>query len=257
MDIIIFGGQSNMQGGTEALPENNTPIKGAVEYRYREDELIPLQHPVGENLRSERWCAQADQGHGCLVPAFCRAYVEKTGREVMAIHAARGSTVLGEWLHGTQFAYSARRKIAKGIQKAKETYKIEHIYYVWLQGESDALIHTGEEEYLQRLIEYKNQLKAQFGVEKFGIIKVGYFLTDGAWSLNPDDTHEERVAYMEAIMRAQERATEEDKDFVMLTRVCVELSQQEQYINQKALGHYNNAAMEIIGESAGETLAKV
>ena len=257
MDIIIFGGQSNMQGQTECLPENNAPVQGAMEYRYKTNELIPLCHPVGEDLRGEKWCAAAHQGHGCLVPAFCREYVRVTGREVVAIHAAKGNTVLGDWLGGTQHAYHARRKIASGIQKAKELGKIDHIYYVWLQGESDALIHTGEDEYVSRLIEYKNQLKVQFGIEKFGIIKVGYYLAQGSWNMNPNDTEQDKIIYNENIMRAQERAVEQDKDIVMLTRVCVELSQNQAYINPQAEGHYNNAGMEIIGKEAGETLAKV
>ena len=117
VDIIIFGGQSNMQGQTESLPENNDPVDKAVEYRYLSDEFVPLMHPVGENLRGERWCAAASMGFGSLVPSFCRNYVKKTGRDVVAIHAARGSTVLGEWMHGTQFAYNARRKINAGIKK--------------------------------------------------------------------------------------------------------------------------------------------
>ena len=49
-DIIIFSGQSNMQGQSEALPKENFPVDGAVEYRYYGDELIPLKHPVGECL---------------------------------------------------------------------------------------------------------------------------------------------------------------------------------------------------------------
>ena len=257
MDIVIFGGQSNMQGQTECLPENNTPVQGALEYRYTTNELIPLQHPVGEDLRGEKWCAAAHLGHGCIVPAFCRAYTKQSGREVIAIHAAKGNTVLGDWLQGTQHAYHARRKIKSGIEKAKELYQVEHVYYVWLQGESDAIIHTGEEEYLQRLIEYKNQLKTQFGIEKFGIIRVGYYLANVSWNLNPNDTEEDKIAYNENIMRAQERAVEQDNDFIMLTRVCAELSKKQEYINPQAEGHYNNAAMEIIGKEAGETLAKI
>ena len=255
MDIIIFGGQSNMQGQTECLPENNTPVQGALEYKYKTNELVPLQHPVGEDLRGEKWCAMSHLGHGSLVPAFCRAYIAQTGREVIAIHAAKGNTVLGDWMQGTQHAYHARRKIKSGIEKAKEQGEIEHIYYVWLQGESDAIIHTGEEEYLQRLVEYKNQLKAQLGIEKFGIIRVGYYLANCSWNLNPNDTEEDKIAYNEGIIRAQERAAEQDSDFIMLTRVCADLSRKQEYINPQAEGHYNNAAMEIIGKAAAETLA--
>jgi hypothetical protein len=43
----------------------------------------------------------------------------------------------------------------------------------------------------------------------------------------------------------------------MLTRVCPELSLKPEYINPEASGHYNNAAMEIIGSEAGKALAKL
>ena len=33
-DIIIFAGQSNMQGETEGLPLNNEPVRNALEYRF-------------------------------------------------------------------------------------------------------------------------------------------------------------------------------------------------------------------------------
>lgn len=128
---------------------------------------------------------------------------------------------------------------------------------MWLQGESDALIHTTTDEYYDRLIEYKNQLKERFKIDKFGIIKVGYFFADGAWSLNPDDDHESIVAFNEGIMKAQELVVEKDEDFVMLTRVCTKLSLNPEFINPDAAGHYNNKAMEIIGQEAGCSLAKI
>ena len=58
-------------------------------------------------------------------------------------------------------------------------------------------------------------------------------------------------------MSAQERAVVEDSDFTMLTRVCTELSMNPEYINPEATGHYNNAAMEIIGTEAGKAIAKI
>lgn len=255
MDVIIFGGQSNMQGQTEGCPNSNEPVKGALEYRVIENALVPLQHPVGEAYGWES-LAGAFEGGGSLVPAFCRAYVEATGREVVAIHAARGNTTLGEWQKGThRFKYMAD-KIRAGIEKAKASGEVEHIYYVWLQGESDAIIGTGEEEYLESIIRYKNTLKKEFGIEKFGLIKVGYFFCISQWHTRLS-TYEEKKKCDEAIMRAQERAVNEDSDFVMLTRVCTKLSMDTAYINPKASGHYSNAGMEIIGTEAGKTLAEI
>ena len=241
-DVIIFGGQSNMQGQTESLPEPNDPVEGAVEFRFYEDSFIPLQHPVGEQMHSGICCLAASKGHGGLAPAFCRAYHEKTGRQVVAIHAARGATTIAEWLYGTQLSHNLRRKGKAGIAKAREEYDVQHVYYVWLQGESDALIDTTEDEYLERLIEYKNQVKEFLGIDRFGIIKVGYFIKHEA---------------CEAIMRAQKKAVEIDSDFAMLTEVCAALSLNQQYINPFAEGHYNNRAMEIIGSEAGQALAEI
>ena len=49
-DVIIFGGQSNMQGQSERLSEN-VPVKSALEYRLLTDSLVPLSNPVGEDIR--------------------------------------------------------------------------------------------------------------------------------------------------------------------------------------------------------------
>ena len=49
MDVLIFGGQSNLQGQTESLPPGKT-VAGAFEYRHREGILVPLAHPVGEDF---------------------------------------------------------------------------------------------------------------------------------------------------------------------------------------------------------------
>ena len=254
MDIIIFGGQSNMQGQTEGLPTENAPVQGALEYRYLTDECIPLQHPVGEDVKFEKWLAAAADGGGSLLPDFCRVYRQVTGREVLAVHAAKGSTTLAEWLHGTQHHYWAQKKCLAALKKAETLGGVGHIYYVWLQGESDALIQTSETDYFQKLIAYKNELKSELGIEKFGIIKVGYFARSASWV---DGSEAEKTAWDEAIMSAQERAVQADGDFVMLTRICTEFSRQPERINPKAVGHYNNAAIKEIAENAAKTLGEL
>ena len=238
MDMIIFGGQSNMQGQTESLPSPNPIIENALEYRMAEDALVPLCHPVGEDLFD---CALlgAHEGHGSLIPAFCRAYTEISGRPAVAVHVSKGSTTLSQWMPPNSRHYIAAEK---KVNAAKDCLRrngitVDRIRYVWLQGESDALKETDEETYLSRLIAYKNTLKEAFGIEKFGIIRVGYF----------SKKHEND----EAIMRAQERAAADDSDFVMLTRITAKLSLDPVYLNPHAAGHYNNFAMERLGETAG------
>ena len=253
MDIIIFGGQSNMCGETEAVPETNEPVKGAYEYRFETDSLQDLQHPVGEDLFWGK-LQGSDKKRGSLVPAFCRAYTESTGKEVVAVHVACGSTTITEWIKGTSRQRFANEKMQAAIKKVKESYPVEHIYYVWLQGESDALNQNSEELYLERLIYHKNTLKEEVGIEKFAIIKVGYFAVNAGWV---EGEKEEKKKWDEAIMSAQERAVEIDDDFIMLTRICTELSMNQAYINPNVSGHYTNQGLEIIGREAGKALATV
>ncbi len=250
-DILIFGGQSNMQGSTECLPEPNDPVTSASEYRYLTNELVPLRHPVGEDIGGDLvW--RAGEGHGSLVPACCRAYIQATGREVVAIHAARGGTMLSEWAKGTPRYDCALKKLRAGLEKVREAGKIRRVYYIWLQGESDAIDHTSEAVYKERLTAYKNALKDDVGIDRFCIIEVGYFSPAATWV---GWSAEEGFACDEQIMKAQENLPDEDPDFVLLTQVCKDLSLRPKYINPDAPGHYNNIAMEIIGTEAGKALA--
>lgn len=254
VDILIFGGQSNMQGQTESLPESNEPVENALEYRYLTDSLEAVAHPVGERLE-DGLLLGASGGRGSMIPDFCRTYTQKTGRKVVAIHAARGNTKIAEWLKGTDRYACALKKIRAGIEKAKSMAEVNKIYYIWLQGESDAIERTSEKEYLKMLTDYKNDLKEDVGIEKFAIIEVGYFCATVRWLT--DRTKEDGRTCDETIMCAQERVAEEDPDFVVLTQICKQLSLDEQYINPQADGHYNNKAMTHIGTIAGEALAQL
>ena len=254
IDVLIFGGQSNMQGQTEALPEENAPVSGAWEYRVKDDAYIPLAHPVGEGLENGLLSA-SDQGHGSLVPDFCRAYTEKTGIKVAAIHAARGNTRIDEWEKGTARYACALDKIRNGIRKAEALGEVGEIYYIWLQGESDAVCSTPADEYIRRLIRYKDDLKADVGISRFGVIQVGYFCRNVSWLT--DCTKEEAALRDETIRSAQLRAVEADGDFCLLTQICGRLSMDPQYLNPYAEGHYNNRAMTLIGTDAGNALAAV
>lgn len=253
IDVLIFGGQSNMEGQTEGPPESNIPVENAFEYRFAQDNLTPLAHPVGESV--EDLIFGATMGYGSLVPDCCRAYVNRTNCTVVAIHAACGNTRIDEWSKGTPRYDCAIKKIKAGIEKAKTLGDIRKIYYVWLQGESDAINRTSENEYIRLLTTYKNDLKNDIGIDKFGIIEVGYFCATVRWLT--DRTKDDGKACDEAIMRAQEKLPSIDDDFVMLTQICKTLSLDERYINPFEDGHYNNLAMELIGKEAGIALAKL
>lgn len=180
--------------------------------------------------------------------------MKETGREVVAISAARGNTTCAEWLKGTQCWHTALKKIRAGLQKARALYDVERVYYVWLQGESDSIIATPQEEYAERLTGYKDLLKKEVGIDAFALIRVGYFTSLVSW-LRDERSAEEREACDEAIMRAQDEVAAHDEDFVMLTHLLAKMSREEEHINPFAEGHFNNAAMEKIGATAGRNLA--
>ncbi|MBE6541558.1 MAG: sialate O-acetylesterase [Ruminococcaceae bacterium] len=253
-DIIVFGGQSNMQGQTEGLPEINEPVDHAFEYKFLTDSLVPLVHPVGETVRGDLLYAPVG---GCttLLPDCCREYIRKTSRNVVAVHAARGATTIKEWLKGTERYDCSCEKILACIRKVKEIGEIGKIYYLWLQGESDAIEQTSTEEYMALLTKYKNDLKNDIGIDKFCLIEVGYFCTM-AWIV-PEKTEEDRKSWDEAIMTAQEKLPEIDDDFVMLTQVCKNLSLNPKRLNPWAPGHYNTMAMQFIGRESGAALAEL
>lgn len=240
-----------MQGETESLPQINEPVANALEYRFLTDELITLKHPVGEDI-GDGLLLMAKYGHGSLVPDFCRKYVEITGKNVVAVHTARGGTQLSEWLKGTERFESAVNKIKSAIKKAEKDWEIENVYIIWLQGESDAINKTTKEEYKQMLTNFKNDLKEEFKFNKFCIIGVGYFCGVVNWV---DCGKVAGKLQDEVIMAAQEEICKEDEDFLFLTDICKELSLNEKNLNPFAQGHYNNESMKIIGETAAESLA--
>ena len=257
-DILIFSGQSNMQGQTEALPSPNEPVANASEYRHLTGALVPVVHPVGETLGSDasgkELLSCAELGYGSMIPDFCREYVHHAGVAVTAIHTAQGATRIEEWQKGTPRYACAIDKIRAGIAKARETADIRRICFIWLQGESDAIERTAAEDYMHMMRDFRRALEQDAGIDVFGIIEVGWFCSTVRWMT--DRTHEDALACDETIMRAQE-ALCRDGEFVMLTQLTKALSLDGTYINPDADGHYNNRAMALIAADAAATLARL
>ena len=241
MDILFFGGQSNMEGQTEAPPADRSDVPGCIEYKLLERKYVPLHHPAGEDVPP--YLGGACFGNGSLLPDFCRRYHKfRSDVTVAAVHAAQGATTIDDWDPEKGLYQAAVGKLKAALEDAPEP--VEHIYYIWLQGESDAIRDLSEDEYYEKLIRFKNCLKRDCGIEKFGIIRVGYFTT-------PEKD--------ERIMEAQERAVHEDPDFLLLTRITSQITENllnPDFINQEYSGHYNNRAMTVVGKDAGETLGR-
>ena len=245
-----------MQGQSEFLSENET-VPNAFEYKWLTDELVPLQNPVGENVtyslecgvyfmqttNIHEWLANhvtgaACYGHTNLVPSFCRTYTALTGREVLAVHIAKGSTQIAQWLPGTPGYDVLRQKSRAAIQKVHP----ERIFFVWLQGESDACAGKTKEYYKNALQTLCSALKQDIGIDLFGIIRVGRF-ADGDRDLE--------------ILSAQDEICCESDGFAMLTDIAAGLCTQSEYMNPEVWGHFSAKGLELLGQKAAEGLCKI
>ncbi len=236
-DILIFSGQSNMQGQTESCPDD-AAVAGAWEYRRLTDTAVPLVHPVGEDI-GEGLLLAAHEGHGSLIPDFCRAYIEVTGRRVMAVHVARGATMVSEWQAGGERFAAMADKCRGALEAVRRTDEVGRVFFVWLQGESDAIAGLSKTDYMAGMRTFRASLTDALPVACFALIRVGKFVGD---------------ARDIAIIEAQESLAA-DGDFLLLTRltgVCT--NDPARWLNPYAAGHYNNAAMTLIGRAAGKNL---
>ena len=256
-DIIIFGGQSNMQGQSECLSEN-CPVAGAYEYKWLSDTLVPLQNPVGEDVRydgsagrrfmhgsdpgawlSEHVLGSACYGHTNLIPSFCRAYLAAAKTEAVAVPVAKGSTVIADWLPGTPGYEAIVKKSLAAVRKVEEQGKIGRIYFVWLQGESDAIFSCSKSDYKQRLTLLAESLARDVHIDAFGVIRVGRFVGD-----QRDDE----------IIRAQLETCAEHPLFVLLSTLADQLEKTPSCMNPHVGGHFGAKGLEMLGADAGSTL---
>jgi len=254
MDIIIFGGQSNMQGQSECLTDTQSPLN-CYEYKYLTNEIVLLKNPVGENITCDfkegyvfdqhvsqsEWLNDHLAGSSCyhhtnLVPSFCDIYAQITGHETLAVHIAKGSTEIAQWLPGSKGYQLLVQKANAARQKASA----DRIVFVWLQGESDAIAANTKAYYKASLLKLCEALQQDIGIEKFGIIRVGRFTND----------------YRdEEILSAQDEICLEHADFLMLTAIATELNTQPEYMNPYVNGHFSAKGLEKLGFEAGKTLA--
>lgn len=256
-DLIIFAGQSNMQGQSETLSDGSV-VPGAFEYKMLGDALAPLCDPFGEDITYDGKPGQryfdemgplwhplhalggSAYGHSTLAPSFCREYTEKTGKCVIAVSAAKGSTKLSDWLPGTPGYSFIVRKTDSARKKAAEDFDIDATYILWLQGESDAIEATPAEEYVEELKVFASSLRSDTGIARFGVIRVGRFTGD-----DRDDV----------IIGAQDEICKSDPFFLMLTQSAADIINDPACMNPRVWGHFSALGLAKLGKEAAATLA--
>ncbi len=248
-----------MQGQSEALTDTR-PVEHSYEYRFLSDSMVPLKNPVGEDITYNKtagkavtektdlgvWLKEHAAGSSCygntnLVPAFCKAYTKWTQTDALAVHTAKGSTQIADWVPGTPGYSMILEKGKAAVLKAETQYTVRHIFFVWLQGESDAIAGTPKSLYKEKIASLAAALEKDLSIEKFGIIRVGQF------------TNDERD---EEIIAAQSEIGEENNRFLILTEKAVELNKIPEYRNPQIDGHFSAKGLERLGRLAGEALGK-
>ena len=253
-DILVFSGQSNMEGQTEKLLDASV-VPGAYEYKYSSDTLVPLRDPFGENLRFDGTLGEdyedsmgmswhdkhvfgaSAYGNTSLIPEFCRIYTTETGREVIAVGAAKGAAMIDYFMPGCAGYDMLVKKTKAAVSKTADFSG--RIYLVWLQGESDAISGKDTETYIEQIKEFAHALVYDTGLSRFGIIRVGRFTND-----ERDD----------AIIKAQDRVCEEDGIFLMLTDEAAEMNNVPEYMNPDVGGHFSALGLTKLGHDAAAAL---
>ncbi|MBO4229183.1 MAG: hypothetical protein J5938_02395 [Clostridia bacterium] len=272
-DILIFSGQSNMQGQCEKLSETEA-VDGAVEYRFLSDSFVPLRNPTGEDITYELksgerfgcfhgegvgWhdvhgLGSACMGYTSMVPSFVRSYRAEAGRPVIAVHAAKGGTVISSWLPDAEIYPVLFAKVRGAIAAAKREYgAVGRVAFIWLQGESDALCRTPGEVYLERMKILRAAAIRDFEIDTFAVIRNGPFASIVSWH-HADP--QEALRADQTIQEAQEQFCREIPDCTMLTRLITELVREERYLNPEAEGHLSALGLETVGSEAGRKLAE-
>ncbi len=245
-----------MQGQSEKMLDGSV-VPRAFEYKYARDLLVPLRDPFGEDLRydgtegvaygdgtEDAWhdahvFGGAAYGHSTLAAEFCRVYTKLTGRNVVAVGAAKGAVTIEYFTRGNDgFDFLVRKTLAAKKRAADPSGAV---YLVWLQGESDAIESTGKDEYVDRIGRLSRDLKAEIGLTKFCIIRVGRFTNDGR-----DDE----------IIAAQDEICESDPFFLMLTDEATELNGIPEYMNPFVPGHFSAEGLRKLGADAANCLAE-
>lgn len=244
-----------MEGQTETLLDGSV-VPCAYEYKYANDSLSPLCDPFGENLRYDGTEGEAYEDHmgmtwhekhvfggsaygnTSLIPEFCRVYTRITGREVIAVGAAKGAAAMDYFMPGTTGYEMLVKKTNAAAKKASDFSG--GTYLVWLQGESDAIEGKDTQTYIDQIKTAAHALVKDVGLTRFGIIRVGRFTND-----ERDDR----------IIEAQSRVCDEDSLFLMLTDEATELNNIPEYMNPEAAGHFSAKGLVKLGGDAAVTLA--
>lgn len=169
VDVVLFTGQSNMVGRETSKYSVSIEEGKAFEYKFLSDSLVPVANPVGETFGS----VEVSSGSS-IVPQFCADYVSSTGRNIVAVHVARGGRAISYFTQQGAIYADIVRKYSACIDYLENSdgYEVGRRFYVMFQGESDTN-STASQDYYDSYMSFHNGLKDAIGTEFGAQIYIG------------------------------------------------------------------------------------
>lgn len=202
-DIILFSGQSNSCGRartTDVATDMDVflSIASSKAITFNNNSSGTPQQIV------EPISANGTSYYG-YIPAWLNAYYAVTGRKVCACYSSNGGTPIANFLKGaTYYGASKVNNTKAALQSNNKT--IGHIYLVWCQGETDGDNNRTTEYYKTNFRQMLNDLKADCGIEKAFMMRIGQINSGTSEKYRP-------------IIKAQNELCQENDDIIMVSTV--------------------------------------
>lgn len=241
VDVFVFAGQSNMAGRGEASLSPRIAEGSAFEFRAISDptRLYPLVEPFGFSENYPQGIDEPEMKTGGLAASFAKIYTERTGRKLVGISASKGGSSIADWQKGEPYYTDLVHRLDLAKEWLfKHDYLIDHVYMLWLQGETDGDQKMSGELYRRLTERLFNCLKAD-GIEHIFMIRIG-------------DVNGDPGAYRE-IQQAQELMAFERTDVTLVSTCLKKLSQNGL---MKDSFHFHQKAYNVCGEEAAINVIK-
>ncbi len=249
VDVILFSGQSNMDGFNASASDAPVDIKSGTAYQYNPTAGTITNLNEGPLYYKELTNPNITRPNTVgPVLTWCKTYYEKTGRPVVAVNGAYGGTPLWKFLpdSGLNFYDTLKSNLNAAIAavNADSSKQLGNVYLAWCQGESD-IDDTGK--YVSRFDTLFNALKTDCGVSKAFVMNIGF-------QCKVNSARAAEYGKNKNLQQVQRNMCALNDDYVM---VCDLLKYFNGYEYRDNLGyHFKQYCYNIFGEEAGTKMAE-
>ena len=202
-DIILFSGQSNSCGRARTSDATapldvflNIPTTKAITFNNSSNGTpVQIVEPISANGTS----------YYGYIPAWLNAYYAVTGRKVCTCYSSNGGTPIANFMKGATYYGASKVENTKTALLANNK-TIGHIYLVWCQGETDGDQSKTTDYYKTSFRQMLNDLKADCGIEKAFIMRIGQINSGTSEKYRP-------------IIKAQNELAQEYDDIIMASTI--------------------------------------